>query len=99
MVAGLSAIADVYAAWFAAFPDSVIRTEEVIVDGAHVAELVTMTGTDTGGFLGRPPTGKPFGLPAAWLYTLRDGRFVHVRPVYDFTGMLVQIRALEAKPR
>ena len=98
-VQGRSQIADVYAAWFAAFPDSQLTIEEITVDGVHVAELSTMNGTDTGGFLGLPPTHKPFRLRSAWLYTLHDGRFLHVRPIYDFTGMLVQIGAIKAKPQ
>jgi len=97
-VQGRSQIADVYATWFAAFPDSQLSTEEMTVDGIHAAELSTMKGTDTGGFLGLPATHKPFRLRSAWLYTLLDGRFTHVRPIYDFTGMLVQIGAIKAKP-
>ena len=97
-VQGRSQIAELYAAWFAAFPDSQIRGEEVTVDGTHVAELSTLSGTDTGGFLGFPPTRRPFRLRTAWLYTVHDGRFAHVRPIYDFTGMLVQIGALTARP-
>jgi len=98
-VQGPSRIGEVYAKWFGAFPDSQIRSEDVVVDGARMAELATMTGTDTGGFLGLPPTRKPFRLPSMWLYTLDGDRFALVRPVYDFTGMLVQIGALRAKPR
>ena len=32
------------------------------------------------------------------LFTLEDGLIVHERRVYDFTGMLVQIGLLKAKP-
>ena len=97
-VEGRSQIAKLYASWFTAFPDSQIRTEEVTVDGSHAAELSTVSGTDTGGFLGLPPTRRPFRLRSAWLYTLDEGRFAHVRPIYDFTGMLVQIGAITARP-
>ena len=97
-VQGPSQIGEVYAKWFGAFPDSQISSEDVVVEGARIAEFATMTGTDTGGFLGLPPTRKPFRLPAMWLYTLDGERFALVRPVYDFTGMLVQIGALRAKP-
>lgn len=97
-ISGTPAVAEVYGNWFKAFPDSRITSEEVVVDGARVAELATMSGTDTGGFLGLAPTRKPFKLRSAWLYTLRDSHFVHVRPIYDFTGMLVQIGLMKAKP-
>jgi predicted ester cyclase len=97
-VTGRAAIGQVYEAWFAAFPDSSIARERVLIDGEHVAEMAMQSGTDTGGFLGLPPTGKPFRLPVVWLFTARHGQFVYVRPIYDFTGMLVLIGVLKAKP-
>jgi steroid delta-isomerase-like uncharacterized protein len=97
-VQGREAVARVYDAWWTAFPDSSYTSEQVIVDGSRVAEMVTQSGTDTGGFLGLPPTNKPFKLPIVWLFTLRGGAFVHVRPIYDFTGLLVLIGLLKAKP-
>ena len=97
-VKGRAAIADVYQAWFTAFPDLIVRTEEPVIDGDRVAQLATQSGTDTGGFLGLPPTGKPFRIPIVWLFTLEGQQFVHVRPIYDFTGLLLQIGLLKAKP-
>jgi steroid delta-isomerase-like uncharacterized protein len=97
-VIGRAAIRQVYEAWFAAFPDSSLAREGILIDGARVAELAMQSGTDTGGFLGLPPTGKPFRLPVVWLFTVRHGQFVYVRPIYDFTGMLVLIGVLKAKP-
>jgi steroid delta-isomerase-like uncharacterized protein len=97
-VTGRAAIRHVYEAWFAAFPDSALAPEDMLIDNAHVAERAMLSGTDTGGFLGLPPSGKPFRLPVVWLFTVRDGQFAYVRPIYDFTGMLVQIGVLKAKP-
>jgi steroid delta-isomerase-like uncharacterized protein len=97
-VEGHAAIAEVYDAWFRAFPDNVLTVERAIVDDNRVAEMVIQSGTDTGGFLGTPPTGKPFRIPMVWLLTIEKGRFSYVRPLYDFTGLLVQIGVLKAKP-
>ena len=97
-VTGRAAIRHLYEAWFGAFPDSGLAAEDVLIDNQRVAETAMVSGTDTGGFLGLPPTGKPFRLPVVWLFTVSDGQFDHVRPVYDFTGMLVQIGVLKAKP-
>jgi hypothetical protein len=33
-----------------------------------------------------------------FLYTVKDGQILHERRIYDFTGMLVQIGVLKAKP-
>ena len=48
--------------------------------------------------MGVPATRKPFRLPIVFLCTLEDGLIVHERRIYDFTGLLVQIGVLKAKP-
>ena len=97
-VKGREAIARLYETWFSGFPDLVWTNDELLVDGDRVTQMTTQSGTDTGGFMGLPPTGKPFRVPMVWLFTMRDRHFVRVRPIYDFTGMLVQIGLLKAKP-
>jgi predicted ester cyclase len=97
-VEGRTAIRDVYARWFNAFPDSSLTTELEIADGDRVALVGIQSGTDTGGFLGLAPTGRPFHLPIVWLFGVERGLFTFVRPFYDFTGMLVQLGVLKAKP-
>jgi predicted ester cyclase len=97
-VEGPSALARLFETWFTAFPDSKFASKEMIVDGGRIAEIATLSGTDSGGFLGLPATRKPFQLPSVWFYTLTNLQFVYVRPMYDFTGMLVQIGLLKAKP-
>jgi steroid delta-isomerase-like uncharacterized protein len=83
---------------FDAFLDLKIRTDRLIVDGNQVAQVMSVEGTDLGGFLGLPPTGKIFQLPAVFLYELNGAQIVRERRIYDFTGMLVQIGVLKAKP-
>ena len=97
-VKGRAAIADVYRAWLTAFPDVVVTSEDPLVDGLKAAQTVTQAGTDMGGFMGLPPTGKPFRLPIVHLYQFQDGYIQHERRIYDFTGLLVQIGVLKAKP-
>jgi steroid delta-isomerase-like uncharacterized protein len=98
-VHGRHAIEDVYQAWFKAFPDLVFTADDaLLIDGDRVAQRLTTTGTDTGGFLGLPPTGKAFRVPLVVLCTLADHQIVHERRIYDFTGMLIQIGVLKAKP-
>ena len=97
-ITGRAAIAGVYKAWFAGFPDLVVTPEELLIDGNRVAQRFTLTGTDTGGFLGVSPTGKPFRIAVVWLCQLGDSEIVHSRYIYDFSGMLIQIGVLKAKP-
>jgi steroid delta-isomerase-like uncharacterized protein len=97
-VSGREAIEQVYQHWFAAFPDVEFRGEELLIDGNRVAQIGKVVGTDMGGFMGLPPTGKPFKLSWVFLYTVNEHQIVHQQSIYDFTGMLVQIGILKAKP-
>ena len=83
---------------FDAFLDMKIRTESLIIDGNHVSQLLSMEGTNMGGFLGLPPSGKPFHISMVFLYELKDGRIWRERRIYDFTGLLTQIGVLKTKP-
>jgi steroid delta-isomerase-like uncharacterized protein len=98
-VHGRKAIEEVYRAWFTAFPDAQFAADEaLLIDGDRVAQRLTLTGTDTGGFLGLPATGKAFRVPLVVLCLLADHLIVHERRIYDFTGMLIQIGVLKARP-
>ena len=97
-VHGAAAVAQVWLALFAAFPDVAAVTEDLLIEDNRAVWLVRMSGTDTGGFMGLPPTNKPFTAPVVLMYTLKDGQVVREKRIYDFTGMLIQIGVLKAKP-
>jgi hypothetical protein len=44
------------------------------------------------------PTGRPAQLPIVFVCKVANGLITHERRIYDFTGMLVQIGVLKAKP-
>jgi steroid delta-isomerase-like uncharacterized protein len=95
---GSEAIRKVYDSWLASFPDAQFEVEPPIVDGDRVAQVATVTGTDMGGFMGLPPTGKKFSMPMVFLFTITDGAIQHERRVYDFTGLMIHLGVLKAKP-
>ena len=97
-VCGRAANEDVYRAWIAAFPDVTLTRIKLVIDGNCAVWIGDVRGTDTGGFMGIPATGKPFRLPMVVVYTMKDGSIVHEQRIYDFTGMLIQIGVLKAKP-
>ena len=95
---GRAAAEQAYRAVFGAFLDRKVRTESLLIDGDRVARVATMEGTNIGELMGLPPTGKPFRFTAVFLYELKDRQIVRERRIYDFTGLLVQIGVLKAKP-
>jgi predicted ester cyclase len=97
-VSGRNAIEQAHRHWFTAFPDFAFQDQELLIDGRRVAQIATGVGTDIGGFIGLSPTGKRFRFPVVCLCTLNESEIVHERRIYDFTGMLVQIGVLKAKP-
>lgn len=97
-VRGRAAIGDVYRMWFAAFPDVTVTTDDLVIDGDRAVLVSTVTGTDRGGFMGLPPSHKPFKVAMVRVVMFRDGCIAHDRRIYDFTGLLLQIGVLKARP-
>jgi steroid delta-isomerase-like uncharacterized protein len=95
---GRAAIAAVAGAFVGALSDATFTQDDLIIDGGHVVQVVTMSGTDTGGLMGMAPSGRPAQLPMVLVCQVADGFITHERRIYDFTGMLVQIGVLKAKP-
>jgi steroid delta-isomerase-like uncharacterized protein len=95
---GRASVKKVLQAVFDAFIDMKTRTDNLVIDGDHVAQTLSIEGTNIGGFLGLAPSGKPFRLAAVFLYEFKDRRIVRERRIYDFTGMLTQIGVLKTKP-
>src|SRR5262245_41429220 len=95
---GREAIEKVYATYLAAFPDFKLERQMLLSEGESVAQLVRITGTDNGGFMGMAPTRRKITFRCALFHTMRDGRIARERRVYDFTGLLIQVGLLKAKP-
>jgi steroid delta-isomerase-like uncharacterized protein len=97
-VVGRDAVTRVYASFFQAFPDATISSEPPLIDGDSAALVSTISGTHHGDFLGLAPTGKAFRFRMVALLTFRDGLIVAEQRIYDFTGLLIQLGVLKAKP-
>ena len=83
---------------FSAFLDLTMKVESRIIDGNSAVTVVSIEGTHIGEFLGLAPTGNRFIMPAVFFYQLENGKIVRERRFYDFTGLLIQIGVLKAKP-
>jgi len=97
-VIGRAANEQAWRTLWSAFPDQVIHQEELIVDVDRAAMFATAVGTDLCGFMGLAPTGKAFPITIVVLFTFADRHIGRERRIYDFTGLLVQIGVLKAKP-
>lgn len=85
-------------AFFEAFPDVTIDEDIFAIDDDRIALVAHIGGTHTGEIMGLPPSGRRFRFRAAFLMRLDAGLIVEEQRIYDFTGLLVQIGALKAKP-
>ena len=97
-VRGRAQILQVFQTYFIAFPDLEMQQGDVLIDGNRAAVFSTFVGTDQGGFMGMPATGRRINIPMVFLYEFSDGGIVADRRVYDFTSVLLQVGALKAKP-
>jgi steroid delta-isomerase-like uncharacterized protein len=95
---GRADIERIYRVWFTAFADYVFGIEDLIIEGDRVALLGRVTGRHSGEFFGVPATGRRIDIPCGFFYRFEDGLIVHERRILDFTGLLVQVGVLRAKP-
>ena len=95
---GRDAVVRASEAFWAAFPDATITEEPPVVDGDRATIVAEVAGRHIGTFLGLPPSGRAFRFPLVALLVFRDRAIVHERRIYDFTGLLVQVGVLKAKP-
>lgn len=95
---GRAEIERIYRVWFTAFPDLAFSTEDLIVEDQRAALLCRVTGTHAGEFFSMAPTGRRIDVAGAFIYRIEEGLIAHERRILDFTGLLVQVGVLRAKP-
>ena len=95
---GREAIEQVYRTFFTSFSTATFEQEQLLIDGEKAALLLHIHGTNQRGLMGLPPTDRPFSISMVSLCELHDGFIARERRVYDFTGLLLQVGALKAKP-
>lgn len=95
---GREAIERVYDSFIRAFPDVQLRQESLLIEENRAVLLLSLTGTDAGGLMGMPPTGRPFSMSMVFMDEFEGDLIARERRIYDFTGLLIQIGAIKAKP-
>ncbi len=80
----------------ALIPDLHITIEDMIAEGDKVVTRYTGTGTDTGGFMGRPPTGKQTKVTAIQIFRIINGKIVESWANRDDLGFMQQLGVIPA---
>jgi uncharacterized protein (TIGR02246 family) len=95
---GRDEIERIYRVWFSAFPDITAQQDDVLVDGDRAVQILRFTATHAGEFFGLPATGRRVEVLVASALTFAQDLIAEERRIYDFTGLLVQVGVLKAKP-
>jgi steroid delta-isomerase-like uncharacterized protein len=96
---GRKALEDAFRAFFTSFPDATTGVDALLVDAPRVAIFTTVNATHVNEFFGMPGTNRHIEFRMARLLEMDDeGLITQERRIYDFTGLLVQVGILRAKP-
>lgn len=95
-VPGPAGLKQVFVMLRGAFPDWSETVEELIAEGDRGVFRVTGRGTQTGAFMGIPPTGRAVTMAGIDIVQLKDGHFVAHWANFDQFGLLQQLGVIPA---
>jgi steroid delta-isomerase-like uncharacterized protein len=76
------------------FPDIKVTPEDIIAVGDKVVVRSVARGTNTGSFMGMPPTGKGIEIAAIDIYRVTDGKLAEAWHVEELLQLMMQIGAV-----
>jgi predicted ester cyclase len=80
-----------WAKWFAAFPDTEVTLDDVLVDGDRVAGRFTYRATFQGPFMGLQPTGRLVQMHSIDIWRVVDGMAVEHWDQLDGQAFFAQL--------
>ena len=95
---GRKMIEDAQRAFFTSFPDATSKVDAILIDPPQVALFATMNATHVNEFFGLPGTNRHIEFRLSRLLLMEGDQIAHERRIYDFTGLLIQVGVLKAKP-
>lgn len=78
-------------AYFTAFPDLHITTDDLLAEGEKVVKIWTANSTHKGAFMGIPATGNPVVVKGIEMFRIADGKIAELWASMDNLGMLQQL--------
>ena len=78
-------------AYFTAFPDLHITTDELVAEGDKVTKVWTANSTHKGELMGIPATGKQIVVKGIEVFRIADGKITEVWASMDNLGMMTQL--------
>ena len=88
---GREGLADAVAFYASAFTDLKVTADQAVADDDFVAVTGTITGTNTGDLMGRPPSGRPVSFGYMDMYRIADGMIVEAWHVEEVAALLAQV--------
>jgi steroid delta-isomerase-like uncharacterized protein len=82
----------------AGLSDPAFTIDDLIAEGDRVAARLTTSATQSGPFMGMPPTGKRYEIEEIHWFRLRDGKVVEHWHQFDQMGMMKQLGAMPGGP-
>ena len=82
-LSGIDAIKNYIAAVRGAFPDVQFTVVELFGERERIAARWSLTGTQTGKFRGKPPTGRRVSMPGNTIFSVVDGRISEMWVAFD----------------
>jgi len=79
----------------AGFPDYQTTIDDLFAEGDKVAARITMSGTNTGSFMGSSPTGRRVSFTGIYIARIENGKIVEHWGEEDGISLLQQLGALK----
>ena len=79
-----------------AFSDIRLEIEDMLAEGDKVAARWRFRGTNSGSFMGMPPTGKAVDVKATGIFRVVDGKVADNWVNLDFLGLMQQLGVVPA---
>lgn len=91
---GLAGTKQTLSMYHAVFSDLQVRAEDMIANGDKVVARLSVNGTNTGEFMGLPPTGKEVMMSGIEMFRLADGKIVERWAEFDMMSLMQQLGAM-----